>query len=82
MLSGKIAGIREKDSFRLKGVREKITVSFPTPKVTLPKGMSLKVLNTEDRLIVEDWKQILSESIRPVFNKLRERYTEKVAVKY
>ncbi len=82
MFEGKIAGMREKESFRLKGVRETITVSFPTPSVRLPKGITLSDLNDEDRSIVDKWKSSLVEEFRPVYDKLREIHTEKVAVKY
>ena len=80
--TGKVAGQREIDSFRLKGVRETITVSFPTPSVRLPKGKSLKDLDTQDREVVENWKAALSDAFRPVYNNLRDQHTEKIAVKY
>ena len=82
MFEGKIAGMREKESFRLKGVRETITVSFPTPSVRLPKGTTLNDLDPKDRSIVEAWKAGLVKEFRPRYDMLREIHTEKVAVKY
>mgnify|MGYP003659531919 CR=1 FL=1 len=78
---GLIAGQREKESHRLKGVANKITVSFPSPTVTLPKGMSLKDLPISDATKVKEWKTILSNEIRPIFNGLRDQYTDKVMIK-
>ncbi len=80
--SGLIAGIREKESYRLKGVREKITVNFPTPSVTLPKKMTLKDLDSTDRTIVEEYKSALADAIRDIYIALRDRYAEKVTVQY
>ena len=80
--NGLIAGVREKESYRLKGVREKITVNFPTPSVTLPKKMTLKDLDSTDRTIVEEYKSALADAIRDIYISLRDRYAEKVTVQY
>lgn len=80
--NGLIAGVREKESYRLKGVREKITVNFPTPSVTLPKKMTLNDLDSEDRTIVERYKSALADAIRETYHSLRDEYAEKVTVTY
>ena len=45
-----------------------------SPSVRLPKGKSLKDLDTQDREVVENWKAALSDAFRPVYNNLRDQH--------
>ena len=79
---GKVAGPREKESYRLKGLSGDIpiTASFPSPSVTLPAGVKLSDLGEQDRKIVEDYKASLGRILRPLYEKHREENTDKVLV--
>ena len=78
----KVAGPREKESYRLKGLSGDIpiTASFPSPSVTLPAGVKLSDLGEHDRKVVEDYKASLGRILRPEYEKHREKYTDKVLV--
>jgi|ETNmetMinimDraft_30_1059905.scaffolds.fasta_scaffold113055_1 hypothetical protein len=77
---GEIAGLREKESYRLKGVNQKITACFPSAKVTLPKTIKLNDLDHNERNIVEQYKKTLNDAIRPIYEDIRAQLTEKVIV--
>ena len=78
---GLVAGPREKESHRLIGVKENITVSFPTPSVTLRNGRKLANLDKEDLAIVKKYKDTLAARMRPIFETTRDEFTEKIMVK-
>ena len=77
---GTVAGYREKESFRIKGVTIPITTAFPTPSVTLPVGTKLTDLDEANLEKVNAFKTDLAEKIRPVYEEVRARHTEKVMV--
>lgn len=78
---GDVAGPREVESYRLKGVIGCITASFPSPSVTLPKGVKLNSLDPRDVVVVETYKQTLADKIRPVYEAHRDEFCEKVMVR-
>ena len=77
---GLVAGLREKESYRLKGVTEKITACFPSSKVTIAGGKKYKELNETDKSIVQEYKKTLNDAVRPIYEEIRAQYTEKVIV--
>lgn len=78
---GDVAGPREVESYRLKGVTENITASFPSPSVTLPKGLTLNSLDPNNTDRVKTYKQTLADKLRPVYEAHRDEFCEKVMVR-
>ena len=78
---GKVANLREKESFRLNGVKEKVTVAFPTPSVTLPRKMKLGNLESNDLAIIEKYKKTLASKMRPIYEAVRDDFCLKVMVR-
>tara|TARA_R100001377_G_C3177069_1_gene105205 strand:+ start:275 stop:616 length:342 start_codon:yes stop_codon:yes gene_type:complete len=79
--NGKVANLREKESFRLRGVKEKVTVAFPTPAVTLPRKMKLGNLESNDLAIIEKYKKTLASKMRPIYEAVRDDFCLKVMVR-
>jgi len=77
---GTVAGAREKESYRLKGVTEKVTACFPSSKVTIAGKKSYKDLNENDKSVVDEFKKTLNDAVRPVYEEIRAKFTEKVIV--
>jgi hypothetical protein len=77
---GKVAGLREKESYRLKGVSEKITACMPSSKVTIAGKKTYKELNQNDQNVVDVFKKALNDAVRPIYEEIRAQFTEKVIV--
>lgn len=79
---GLVAGLREKESYRLKGLTDdvKITASFPSAKVTFAGNTKYSMLNEQNTAVVDRWKDELNKRIRPIYEQLRSELCEKVMV--
>ena len=80
--NGKVAGLREKESYRLKGVSgdSKITACMPSSKVTIAGKKTYKDLNQHDQDIVDVFKKALNDEVRPIYERVRAQFTERVIV--
>jgi len=79
---GLVAGLREKESYRLKGLTDdvKITASFPSAKVTYAGDATYDNLNQNNQGKVDVWKDELNKRMRPIYEQLRSELCEKVMV--
>ena len=81
--TNKMAGPREKESYRLKGLSSEgpaVTVAFPTITVSVSGNKTQKDIHEDDMPIVKEWKSYLKSQIKPVYEKARALYTDKVMV--
>ena len=81
--TGKMAGPREKESYRLKGLSglgPAVTVAFPTISVSVSGNRTQKDIHKQDIAKVNEWKAYLKREITPVYEKARSLFTDKVMV--